>query len=149
MRVWIASLNLIFLKRFFETFCEHAPQNKLHGSTNFIIFGSTNKKLWVFENFRRSLGKAGMCWNQLARIDHMCKKMLVKGRRIFCKGGVMGTKAVEEGNHWSLDSPLPVVGSCNWVTSHQQLVANHRLDNQGRPATSGPPPLLGPKSNRL
>jgi hypothetical protein len=25
-------------------------------STNFIILGATDQKLWVFENFRRSLG---------------------------------------------------------------------------------------------
>jgi hypothetical protein len=30
---------------FFETFCKYAPRNKLHESTNFIIFGPTNKKL--------------------------------------------------------------------------------------------------------
>jgi hypothetical protein len=57
-RLWGASLDLIL---FFETFCEHAPLNKLRRSTNFIIFGPTNQKLWVFENFRRSLGRVGMC----------------------------------------------------------------------------------------
>jgi hypothetical protein len=30
-------------------------------STNFIILGATNQRLWMFENFMRSLGKAGMC----------------------------------------------------------------------------------------
>jgi hypothetical protein len=30
-------------------------------STNFIILGVTDYKLWMFENFRRSLGRAGMC----------------------------------------------------------------------------------------
>jgi hypothetical protein len=34
--------------------------NKLRVSANFIIFGPTNKKLWMFEVFRRSLGRAGM-----------------------------------------------------------------------------------------
>jgi hypothetical protein len=29
-------------------------------STNFIIFGPTGQKLWMFEVFRRSLGKASM-----------------------------------------------------------------------------------------
>jgi hypothetical protein len=47
--------------RFFEFFCEHAPWNKFHGSTNFIIFEPTVQKLWVFGNLRRSLGRAGMC----------------------------------------------------------------------------------------
>jgi hypothetical protein len=54
-RIWAMSLDLNFLK-FFETFCEHAPFNKLPKGTNFIILGATDQKLWVFENFRRSLG---------------------------------------------------------------------------------------------
>jgi hypothetical protein len=60
-RIWVASLDnkkMDFLKKN----CEYAPScNKICGSTNFIIFGPTNQKLWMFENFRRSLGKAGMC----------------------------------------------------------------------------------------
>jgi hypothetical protein len=60
-----------FIFRFFETFFEHAPWNKLCGSIYFIIFGPTDQNLWVFENFRRSLDRAGMCWSQLARVDHM------------------------------------------------------------------------------
>jgi hypothetical protein len=63
-----------FLFRFIETICEHAPWNKLCGSTNFIIFRPTDQKLWVFENFRRSLGKAGMCLSQPARVDHINPK---------------------------------------------------------------------------
>jgi hypothetical protein len=60
-RIWAASLDLKKKIRFFETFCEHAPHNKLRGSTDFMIFGPMDKKLWVFESFRRSLGRAGMC----------------------------------------------------------------------------------------
>jgi hypothetical protein len=72
-----------FIFRFFETFCENAPCNKLHGSTNFIIFGPTDQKLWVFENFRRSPGRAGMCWSQPVGVDHMCKNMWAWGRKFF------------------------------------------------------------------
>jgi hypothetical protein len=32
------------------------PWNKLHGSTNFIIFGPTHQKLWEIENV--SVGQA-------------------------------------------------------------------------------------------
>jgi hypothetical protein len=35
----------MFFLRFFETFCEYAPQNKLRGSTNFITLGPTYQKL--------------------------------------------------------------------------------------------------------
>jgi hypothetical protein len=39
-----------------------------------------DQSLWVFEIFRRSLDKAGMCWSQLVRVDHMCKKKGARGR---------------------------------------------------------------------
>jgi hypothetical protein len=42
----------------------------------------------MFENFRRSLGRASMCWSQLARVDHMCKNMWAGRRKKICKGGV-------------------------------------------------------------
>jgi hypothetical protein len=38
-----------------------------------MILGATDQKLWVFKVLRRSLGRAGMCWSQPARVDHMCK----------------------------------------------------------------------------
>jgi hypothetical protein len=40
----------------FETFCEDVPRHKLRGSTNFVFFGPTDQKLWVFEVFRPSSG---------------------------------------------------------------------------------------------
>jgi hypothetical protein len=42
--------------RFLEFFCENAPRNKLHGSTNFVFFGPTDQKLWGSEVFKRSPG---------------------------------------------------------------------------------------------
>jgi hypothetical protein len=65
-RFWAASLDLILLLDFFETFSEHAPRNKLRESTNFIIFGPTDEKLWRNEKFGRSMDMAGKCWSQLA-----------------------------------------------------------------------------------
>ena len=32
-------------------------------STNFMILGAIDKKLWLFEVFRRSLGREGISWN--------------------------------------------------------------------------------------
>jgi hypothetical protein len=29
-----------------------------------MILGATDQKLWVFKVFKRSLGRAGMCWSQ-------------------------------------------------------------------------------------
>jgi hypothetical protein len=35
---------------------------------------TTDQKLWVFEDFGRSLGRVGMYWSQWERVDHMCPK---------------------------------------------------------------------------
>ena len=64
--------HFIFL--FFETFSEDAPRNKLRGSTNFIISGPMYQKLWLFENFMRSMDRASKCWNLPARVDHINPK---------------------------------------------------------------------------
>jgi hypothetical protein len=45
-------VNAIFFFKKIETFCEGAPRNKLRGSINFVFFGLTDQKLWVFEVFR-------------------------------------------------------------------------------------------------
>jgi hypothetical protein len=39
-----------------------------------MILGATDQKLWMFEVFGQVLAKAGMCWSQLARVDHLRKK---------------------------------------------------------------------------
>jgi hypothetical protein len=46
-----------------------------------MISEATDQKLWMFEVFRRSLGRAGMYWSQLARVDHMCKKWRAKKKK--------------------------------------------------------------------
>jgi hypothetical protein len=52
---WARSLDLtLFLD--FLNFFPIVSRNKLHVSTNFIILGAMDQKLYVFENFRRSLG---------------------------------------------------------------------------------------------
>jgi hypothetical protein len=42
-------------------------------SANFMILGATVQKLWVFEVFGQGLARAGMCWSQPARVDHLHK----------------------------------------------------------------------------
>jgi hypothetical protein len=44
----------------------------------------------MFENLRRSLGKAGMCCSRPARVNHMCKKRWVGGRRKILQGRSLG-----------------------------------------------------------
>jgi hypothetical protein len=60
--------------KFFETFCEDASRSELCVSTNFIIFGPMDQKLWVFEVFGQGLARAGMCWSQPTRVDYLHKK---------------------------------------------------------------------------
>jgi hypothetical protein len=80
----ITSSHFIF--RFFGTFYEHAPQNKLCGSINFIIFGPMDQKLWMCENSMRSLGRVGMCRSQRTRVDHVCKNMSAGRRKKILQG---------------------------------------------------------------
>jgi hypothetical protein len=73
-RFWSVSLEHTLFLDFFETFCEHASRTKLRGKTKIVFFRPTDQKLWVFEVSRRSLGRAGMCCSQPARVDHLHKK---------------------------------------------------------------------------
>jgi hypothetical protein len=50
-----------------------------------MILGATDQKLWIFENFKRSLGRVGMCWSQLARVEHMLKKWRAREKKILLK----------------------------------------------------------------
>jgi hypothetical protein len=49
-------------------------RHKLIVSTNFMILGAMDQKLWMFEVFGQGLARAGMYWSQPARVDHLCKK---------------------------------------------------------------------------
>jgi hypothetical protein len=91
--------------RFFKTFCEHA-RDKLCGSTNSINFRPTNQKLWGNKNFRRSLGRAGTCWSQPTRANHLCKKMWVGGRR-----GILARWSL---GHLRRASGQPLVANWPW-----------------------------------
>jgi hypothetical protein len=87
-RIWTASFDLKIFLDFLKLFCGDAPCNKLRllrRLINFIIFGPTDQKLWVFEIFRRSLGWVGKCWSHPTRVDHMCKNMWVGGRSQILK----------------------------------------------------------------
>jgi hypothetical protein len=50
-----------------------------------VFFGPTDKKSWMFEVSRRSLGKVGMCWSQPARVDHLHKKWRARRKNISRK----------------------------------------------------------------
>jgi hypothetical protein len=43
-----------------------------------VAFGSTHQKLWMFEVLR-SMGKVGMCWSQLTRVDYISPKRWAVG----------------------------------------------------------------------
>jgi hypothetical protein len=50
-----------------------------------VFFGPTDQKLWMFEVLRRSIGRAGICWSQLARVDYISLKRWAVGIRILKK----------------------------------------------------------------
>ena len=49
-----------------------------------------NQKLWMFENIKRSLGRAGMCWNQPTTVDLMCKTRWIRRRESFLARASLG-----------------------------------------------------------
>jgi hypothetical protein len=55
-------------------------------STNFIVFGPIDQKLWVFEVFGQGLARAGMCMSQPARVDHLHKKWKAREEKFQKKG---------------------------------------------------------------
>jgi hypothetical protein len=50
-------------------------------SANFMISGATVQKLWMFEVFGQGLTRAGMCWSQPARVDHLHKKWRAREKK--------------------------------------------------------------------
>jgi hypothetical protein len=72
------------------------PWNKLSESTNFIIFGPMDQKLWENENFKRNLGRAGKCCSQAARGDHISPKKWAAVIRRFEKSPLRVSSLVFE-----------------------------------------------------
>jgi hypothetical protein len=67
------SLELTLFLEFLKLFV------KMHLAISFagkkiVFFGSMDQKLWMFEVLRRSMGRAGMCWNHPARVDYISPK---------------------------------------------------------------------------
>jgi hypothetical protein len=111
--------------RFFETFCKDASRSNLCGKKKSYFFGPTDQKLWVFEVSRRSLGRAGMCWSQPARVDHLGKKWRAERNKFQKKWG------------------QPNRAKRRPAASGRPLVAAHGSVGQGRAATISRPPTAG------
>jgi hypothetical protein len=58
-RFWAVSLDLKLFLDILNFFVKMHLTNKLRESTKIVFFGPMDQKLWVFEAFRRSLGRAG------------------------------------------------------------------------------------------
>jgi ribosomal protein S30 len=72
-RFWSTSLEHTLFLDFLKLFLNMRLVISFVGKKN-RIFGPIDQKLWVFEVSRRSLGRAGMCRSQSARVDHLRKK---------------------------------------------------------------------------
>jgi hypothetical protein len=116
--------------RFFETFCEDASQNKLRMSANFMILGATVQKLWEFEVFRWTLGKAGMCWNQPARVDYLCKnwRAAQKKKKNLKSRPTLSTRRPAAGEPWAHDRGSATSDRRTAATSGQGRVVVGQLD---------------------
>jgi hypothetical protein len=75
-----------------------------------VVFGPTDQKLWVFEVSRRSLGKAGMCWSQPIRVDHLHKKWRAGRKKISRKMGTAPQVQVSTHGQWATASRRPALG---------------------------------------
>jgi hypothetical protein len=104
--VLVSVTSVHTISGFFETFFEHASRTKLRRKTKIVFFGPTDQKLWVFEVSRRSQGRAGMCWSQPARVDHLHKKWRAGRKNISRKMGI-APQARAAGRHL-----------CLWDSSH-------------------------------
>jgi hypothetical protein len=73
-----------------------------------------DQKLWVFKVSRRSLGRAGMCWSQLTRVDHLYKKWRAGRKKISRKMGTAPQVQASTRGWWA------TVGRCLnlWDSSH-------------------------------
>jgi hypothetical protein len=58
------SLELTLFLDFLKLFVKMHLAASFARKKNIVFLGPTDQKLWVFEVFRRSLGRAGMCWSQ-------------------------------------------------------------------------------------
>jgi hypothetical protein len=69
-RFWSVSLELTLFLEFLKLFVKMRLTVSFAGK-KIVFFGSTDQKLWMFEVLRRSMGRAGMCWSQPARVDNI------------------------------------------------------------------------------
>jgi hypothetical protein len=79
-RFWSVSLKLTLFLDFLNFFV------KMRLVVSFVekkivFFGPMDQKLWTFEVLRRSMGRAGMCWSQPARVDYISPKRWAVGIR--------------------------------------------------------------------
>jgi hypothetical protein len=91
-RFWSVSLEHILFLDFLKLFVNIRLVVSFAGK-NKCIFGPTDQKLWMFEVSRRNLDRGGMCWSQLARVDHLYKKWRATRKKKFKKNGNSLTSA--------------------------------------------------------
>jgi hypothetical protein len=68
------------------------------------------QKLWMFEVSRRSLGRAGMCWSQPARVDYLHKKWRARRKKNSRKMGTAPQAQVSTRGRRATVGCLPALG---------------------------------------
>jgi hypothetical protein len=84
---WSVSLELTLFLDFLKLFVKMRLAASFVGK-KIVFFGPMDQKLWVSEVSRRSLGRVGMYWSQLARVDHFHKKWRVGRKKNSRKMGI-------------------------------------------------------------
>ena len=103
--------------RFLKTFYGHVLCNKLHGSTNFMIFEPTDQKLWILGEVWTRRACTGTNHQKLTTCAKTCGQE--EGEKIW-EGLVYGTRT------WS---PGTIVG--------RKPAAAHTMSNSGWPSFLG------------
>ena len=111
------SLEITLFLDFLNFFCEDVSCRKLRVK-KIVFFGPMDQKLWVFEVSRRSLGRVGMCWSQLARVDHLHKKWRAKRKKNSRKMGIVLQVQA------SIRGRQATVGRCSALDQHLCLWDN-------------------------
>jgi hypothetical protein len=108
-RFWSVSLEHTLFLDFLKLFVNMHLALRF-GEKKIVFFGPTDQKLWMFEVSRRSLGRAGMCWSQPARVDHLHKKWRAGRKKKIKKNGNCPTGAGVDprpaGGHGSTPAPI-------------------------------------------
>jgi hypothetical protein len=103
-------------------FCEDASCHKFRLNTNFIIFGSMDQKLWVFEVFGQGLARVGLCWSQRG-VDQSAQNLAKFEKKNGRQEQKRGTYGGRSGDCWSGAVAYAATAPCGQPMTNGRLPA--------------------------